>query len=201
MTYYEAAAVPVGGMEALSFIRKGNVQSGQKVLINGAGGTIGPFAIQLAKHLGAEVTAVDSPEKLDMLYSIGADHVIDYTREDFTKSDETYDFILDLISKSSFSGSIRSLNQNGRYLIAYPRLLQIIRGRWTSLTNDKKVIFSEANPRTEDLLFLKELIESGKIKSVIDRCYSLEQTAEAHMYVEKGHKKGNIVITVNQDKN
>jgi NADPH:quinone reductase-like Zn-dependent oxidoreductase len=162
---------------------------------------IGPFAIQLAKHLGAEVTAVDSPEKLDMLYSIGADHVIDYTREDFTKSDETYDFILDLISKSSFSGSIRSLNQNGRYLIAYPRLLQIIRGRWTSLTNDKKVIFSEANPRTEDLLFLKELIESGKIKSVIDRCYSLEQTAEAHMYVEKGHKKGNIVITVNQDKN
>jgi NADPH:quinone reductase-like Zn-dependent oxidoreductase len=201
MTYYEAAAVPVGGMEALSFIRKGNVQSGQKVLINGAGGTIGPFAIQLAKHLGAEVTAVDSPEKLYMLYSIGADHVIDYTREDFTKSDETYDFILDLISKSSFSGSIRSLNQNGRYLIAYPRLLQIIRGRWTSLTNDKKVIFSEANPRTEDLLFLKELIESGKIKSVIDRCYSLEQTAEAHMYVEKGHKKGNIVITVNQDKN
>ena len=200
MMYQEAAAVPVGGMEALSFIRKGNVQSGQKVLINGAGGTIGPFAIQLAKHFGAEVTAVDNAGKLDMLHSIGADHVIDYTREDFTKKDETYDFILDLVGKSSFSGSIRSLNQNGRYFIAYPRLVQIIRGRWTSLTNDKKVMFGAANPRTEDLLFLKGLIESGKIKSVIDRCYPLEQTAEAHRYVEKGHKKGNVIITVNQDK-
>ena len=124
-----------------------------------------------------------------MLHSIGADHVIDYTREDFTKKDETYDFILDLIGKSPFSGSIRSLNQNGRYLIAYPRLVQIIRGRWTSLTNYKKVMFGAANPRTEDLLFLKGLIESGKIKSVIDRCYPLEQTAEAHRYVEKGHKR------------
>ena len=194
MTYEEAAAVPVGGLEALCFLRKGNIQSGQKVLINGAGGTIGPFAVQLAKYFGAEVTAVDSTGKLDMLRSIGADHVIDYTREDFTKSGETYDFILDVVGKSSFSGSIRSLNQNGRYLIANPELSQMVRGRWTSMTSSKKVIFGAANGKTEDLIFLKELIEAGKIKSVIDRRYPLEQTAEAHRYVETGHKKGNVVI-------
>ena len=199
MTYEEAASVPVGGLEALSFIRKGNVQSGQKVLINGAGGTIGPFAVQLAKHFGAEVTAVDTTKKLDMLCSIGADHVIDFTREDFTKKGETYDFILDIVGKSSFSGSIRSLNQNGCYIIANPRLLQMIRDRWTSLINGKKVTFGAAKPRSEDLLFFKEIIESGKIKSVIDRCYLLEQTAEAHRYVETGHKIGNVIITMDHD--
>jgi NADPH:quinone reductase-like Zn-dependent oxidoreductase len=196
MTYEEAAPVPVGGHEALCFLRQGNVQSGQKVLINGAGGTIGTFAIQLAKYFGAEVTGVDSTRKLDMLRSIGADQVIDYTQEDFTKSGETYDFILDVVSKSSFSGSIRSLKQNGRYLIANPGLSQMVRGRWTSRRSSKKVLFGAASPKTEDLLFLKELIEAGKIKSVIDRTYPLEQTAEAHRYVETGHKKGHVVITV-----
>jgi len=196
MTYEEAAAVPNGGLEALCFLRQGNVQSGQKVLINGAGGTIGPFSVQLAKYFGAEVTGVDSTGKLEMLSSIGADHVIDYTQEDFTKSGETYDFILDVVSKSSFSGSIRSLTQNGHYLIANPRPLQMVRGRWTSMTSSKKVIFGAAYPKTEDLIFLKELIEAGKIKSVIDRRYPLEQIVEAHRYVEKGHKKGNVVITV-----
>ena len=196
MTYEEAAAVPVGGLEALHFLRQGNIQSGQKVLINGAGGTIGTFAVQLAKYFGAEVTGVDRTRKLDMLRSIGADQVIDYTQEDFTKSGETYDFILDVVSKSSFSGSIRSLKQNGRYLIANPGPSQMVRGRWTSMTSSKKVIFGAAHPKTEDLLFLKELIEAGKIKSVIDRRYPLEQTAEAHRYVETGHKKGNVVITV-----
>jgi len=131
-----------------------------------------------------------------MLRSIGADHVIDYTREDFTKSGETYDFILDVVGKSSFSGSIRSLKQNGRYLIANPGLSQMVRGRWTSMTSSKKVIFGAAYPKTEDLIFLKELIEAGKIKSVIDRRYPFEQTAEAHRYVETGHKKGHVVITV-----
>jgi len=139
---------------------------------------------------------MDNTKKLDMLRSIGADHVIDYTQEDFTKSGETYDFIFDVVSKSSFSSSIRSLKQNGRYLIANPKLSSIIRGRWTSMTSSKKVISGAAYLKTEDLLFLKELIEAGKIKSVIDRRYPLEQAAEAHRYVETGHKKGNVVITV-----
>ena len=196
MTYEEAAAVPMGGLEALCFLRQGNIQSGQKVLINGAGGTIGTFAVQIAKSFGAEVTGVDNTGKLDMLRSIGADHVIDYTQEDFTKSGETYDFILDVVSKSSFSGSIRSLKQNGRYLIANPGPLQMVRGRWTSMTSNKKVIFGAAYPKTENLFFLKEVIEAGKIKSVIDRRYPLEQIPEAHRYVETGHKKGHVVITV-----
>ncbi len=196
MTYEEAAGVPVGGHEALHFIRQGNIQSGQNVLINGAGGTIGTFAVQLAKYFGAEVTGVDSTGKLDMLRSIGADRVIDYTQEDFTKNGEKYDFILDITSKSSFSGSIRSLKENGRYFIANPGSLQMIRGRWTSMTSNKKVIFGAAHPKVEDLLFLKELIEREKIKSVIDRRYQLEQTAEAHRYVETGIKKGNVIIIV-----
>jgi NADPH:quinone reductase-like Zn-dependent oxidoreductase len=208
MTYEEAAAVPVGGLEALHYLRQGNIQSGQKVLINGAGGTIGPFAVQLAKYFGADVTGVDSTGKLDMLRSIGADQVIDYTQEDFTKSGETYDFILDLVGKTSFSGCIRSLKQNGCYLIADPGPSQVLQGRWTSMISrlpnrqsGKKVIFGASHPKTKDLVFLKELIEAGKLKTVIDRRFSLEETAEAHRYVEKGHKKGNIVITVAHDDN
>ena len=196
MTYEEAAAVPVGGLEALHFLRQGNIQSGQKVLINGAGGSIGTFAVQLAKHFGGEVTAVDSAEKLDMLSSIGADQVIDYNQEDFTKSGQTYDVILDVVGKSSFSGSVGSLKQNGRYLLANPGLSHLVRGKWTSVRSSKKVISGAAGQKSEDLVFLKELIEAGKIKSVIDRRYPLEQTAEAHSYVETGHKKGNVVITV-----
>ena len=196
ISYEEAAPIPMGGLEALHFVRQGKIQNDQKVLINGAGGTIGSFAVQLAKYFGAEVTAVDSTGKLDMLRSIGADQVIDYTQEDFTKSGQTYDFILDVVGKSSFSGSIRSLKQNGRYLIANPRPSQLFRGRWTSMTSSRKVIFGAASPKSEDLVFLKELIEAGKLKSVIDRRYPLEQTAEAHRYVEKGGKKGNVVITI-----
>jgi len=171
MTYAEAAAVPTGGLEALHFLRRGNIQSGQKVVIIGAGGSIGTFAVQLARYVGADVTGVDSPEKLDMLRSIGADHVIDYTREDFTKSAETYDVIFDVMGKSSFSSSIKSLKQNGRYLIGNPGLTQIIRGQWISMRSNKKVIIGAGIQKHEDLIFLKELIEAGKIKSVIDRCY------------------------------
>ncbi len=196
MTYEEAAAVPVGGLEALGLLRQGSVQSGQEILINGAGGTIGTFAIQLAKYFGADVTAVDSTDKLDTLRSIGADQVVDYTREDFTKGAGRYDFILDVVSKSPFSGSIASLKPNGRYLIANPGPSQMVRGRWTSWTSSEKVIFGAAQPKTEDLIFLKELIEAGKMKSVIDRVYPLEQVAEAHRYVETGRKKGHVVITV-----
>jgi NADPH:quinone reductase-like Zn-dependent oxidoreductase len=165
-------------------------------LINGAGGSIGTMGIQLAKHYGAEVTAVDSTGKLDMLRSIGADQVIDYTQEDFTKSDQTYDVILDVVGKSSFSGSMKSLKQNGRYLLANPGLSQMVRGGWTSMRSSKDVISGAASHKTGDLVFLKKLIEAGKIKSVIDRRYPLEQIAEAHRYVETGHKKGNVVITL-----
>ncbi|MBE2194419.1 MAG: NAD(P)-dependent alcohol dehydrogenase [Anaerolinea sp.] len=196
MTYEEAAAVPVGGLEALGFLRQGNIQRGQKILMNGAGGTIGTFAVQLAKHFGAEVTGVDSTDKLDMIRSIGADHVMDYTREDFTKSGERYDFILDIAGKSPFSGSLRSLKPNGCYLIVNPRLSQRIRGRWASRTGSPKVMFGAVYPRTEDLNFLRELIERVKLKTVIDRRYDLEQAAEAHRYVETGLKKGHVVITV-----
>ena len=199
MTYEEAAGVPTGGLEALHFIRRGNIKSGEKVLINGAGGTIGTFAVQLAKYFGAEVTAVDSTGKLDMLHSIGADHVIDYIKEDFIKSGETYDVIFDVVGKSSFSRSIRSLKRNGRYLLANPRLWQMVWGLWTSMTSSKKVILGAANQTTENLVYLKELIEAGKLISVIDRTYSLEQIVEAHRFVETGHKKGNVVVTVGQN--
>jgi NADPH:quinone reductase-like Zn-dependent oxidoreductase len=202
MTYEEAAALSVGGLEAAHFLRKGNIQSGQKVLINGAGGSIGTFAIQIARHFGADVTGVDSTEKLDMLRSIGADHVIDYTQEDFTRSGETYDVIFDVIGKSSFSRSVKSLKPNGRYLLGNPGLSQQVRARWTSMPGSKKVISWAARAAgeiTEDLNFLKELIEAGKIKTVIDRRYTLEEIAEAHRYVETGQKKGNVVITVEQN--
>ena len=196
MTYQEATCVPTGGLEALHFIRQGNIKNGQRIIIIGAGGTIGTFAVQLAKYYGVEVTAVDSAEKLDMLRSIGADKVIDYTKEDFTKSDKSYDVVFDVAGKSSFTRSIRILQQNGRYLIANPRLSQMLRGRFTSMTSSKKVILGAANQTTENLLFLKELIEQGKIKSVVDRTYPLEQIVEAHKYVETGRKKGHVVITV-----
>ncbi len=196
MTYEEAAAVPTGGPEALHFLRKGNIQRGQKVLIIGAGGSIGTFAVQLARYFGAEVTGVDNTEKLDMLRSIGAEHVIDYTQEDFTKSTQKYDVIFDVMGKSSFLGSIRSLNQNGRYLLGNAGLTQMVRGRRISMRSSKVVIIGAAIQKNEDLIFLKELIEAGKIKSVIDRSYPLEQTSEAHRYVETGQKKGNVVISV-----
>jgi len=196
ITYEEAAAVSVGGLEALHFLRKGNIQSGQKVLINGAGGSIGTMAVQLVKSFGAEVTGVDSTRKLDMLRSISADKVIDYTQEDFTKSGETYDVIFDVVGKSSFSGCIRSLKKKGIYLLANPRLSLYIRRLWTLMTSSKKVITGITSYKTKDLIFLKELIEAGKIKSVIDRRYPLEQIAEAHSYIETGQKTGNVVITV-----
>lgn len=199
MTYEEAAAVPTGGLEALHFIRKGNIQRGEKVLIIGAGGSIGTFAVQLARYFGAEVTGVDSSGKLNMLRTIGADHVIDYTQEDITKGAEIYDVIFDVMGKSSFSGSVRSLKQNGRYLLGNAGLSQMVRGRWISIRSSKKVIIGAANQKNEDLLFLKALIEAGKIKSVIDRRYPLEQIAEGHRYVDTGQKKGNVVIAISHN--
>lgn len=196
MSYEEAACLPVGGLEAWRLLRKGNMRTGERIVINGAGGSIGTFAIQIAKDCGAEVTGVDSPGKLDMLRSLGADHVVDYTIKDFTKNGETYDVIFDVIGESSFSRSMRSLNDNGRYLLGNPKVSQTVRGRWVSLRGNKKVIFGASGQSIEDLLSLKELVEAGRIRSVIDRQYPLEHTAEAHRYVDQGDKKGNVVITV-----
>jgi NADPH:quinone reductase-like Zn-dependent oxidoreductase len=197
MTYEEAATIPVIANTALHFIRDlGNVQAGGKVLINGASGGIGTFAVQLAKYYGAEVTGVCSTTNLEMVKSLGADKVIDYTKEDFTKSGETYDVIFDAVGKSSFSRCKSSLKKNGIYLDTLPRLATLLQMLWTSRIGSKKVKMEGAPAKVENLLFLKELIEAGKLKTVIDRRYPLEQTAEAFRYVEKGHKKGNVVIIV-----
>ena len=199
MTYEEAAAVPFGGSTALNFLRKANIQSGQKVLIYGASGSIGTFAVQLAKYFGAEVTGLCSTTNLELVKSLGASKVIDYTREDFTQNGETYDIIFDTVGKSSFSDCIKSLNKRGIYLQANPSMSSIVRGKWISMKSSKKVISWLECESIELLLFLKELIEAGKIKSVIDRRYPLEQIADAHTYVGKGHKKGNVVITLEQN--
>ena len=198
LTYEEAAAVPFGGLEALHSLRQANIQSGQKVLIVGAGGCIGTYSVQLARQYGAEVTGVDKPEKLEMLRAIGADHVIDYTQEDFTRNGQTYDVILDTIGKSPFSRSLRSLTENGTYLNANPGLFGAMRMRWTPKSN-KRVLPWTAGYTVKNLLAVKELVEAGTIKPVIDRRYPLERVAEAHRYVDSGYKKGNVVITLDKD--
>jgi NADPH:quinone reductase-like Zn-dependent oxidoreductase len=196
VTYEEAAALPFGGLEALHTLRQADIQPGQKVLIVGAGGSIGTYTVQLAKHYGAEVTSVDKAGKLDMLRSIGADHVIDYTREDFTKNGQLYDVILDTIGKSPFSRSLRSLTEHGTYLNGNPGLFGGLWMRWFSKNGGKRVITWTAGYTVDNLNALRELVEAGIIKPVIDRHYPLEQTAEAHRYVDTGDKKGNVVITM-----
>ncbi len=197
MNVAEAAAVPLGGLNALHYLRKARIRDGDRVLVNGAGGSFGTFAIQLAKLMGAEVTGVDSTEKLDMLRELGADHVIDYTRENFTDNGETYDVIFNVVVNCPYADALRSLNPGGRYLLTNPAgISQMLRAPWTSLTSSKQVITQFARETVEDLDHLRELIEAGQLRSVVDRSYPLEQAAEAHRYVETGRKKGNVVLTI-----
>jgi NADPH:quinone reductase-like Zn-dependent oxidoreductase len=194
--YEEAAAVPYGGGEALQFLRKANVRSGQRVLVNGAGGSFGTFAVQLAKVLGAHVTAVDSAPKLEMLRTIGADRVIDYAQEDFTDGSETYDVIFDVVRNTPSGRMVRLLTENGWLLMANPGFLQIVRARWASRGSKKRVSFAASSGTSEDLAYLRGLVEAGRLHPVIDRRFPLEQMVDAHRYAETGQKLGNVVIVV-----
>jgi NADPH:quinone reductase-like Zn-dependent oxidoreductase len=207
MTYEEAAAIPPGTLTALTFLReKGKVHSGQRVLINGASGAVGSAAVQLAKYFGAELTGVCGTTNLELVRSLGADRVIDYRTEDLAKSGQTYDIIFDAVGKSSFSSCRDSLEPSGIYLATDPKLAVVLSMLWTSMMGSlsgkqtgKKAMWALGPERAQDLEYLTGLIEAGEIKAVIDRQYPLEQIAEAHSYVEEGHTKGNVVITVEHD--
>ncbi len=198
MTWEEAASIPFGAATALYFLRDmAKLQPGQKIMIIGASGCTGVYAVQLARYYGADVTGVCSTRNLELVRTLGADHVIDYTKEDFTQNGQTYDVILDMVpGKSSFARYQSSLKPNGLYLAGAGGLESFAQMAWTGLTGGKKVMAGMAPDRVEDLVFLKELIEAGKLKPVIDRCYPLEQTAEAHRYADTGHKRGSVVITI-----
>jgi NADPH:quinone reductase-like Zn-dependent oxidoreductase len=197
LTFDEAATLPYGAIMAVSLLQKANLKPGQKVLINGASGGIGAMAVQLAKYYGAEVTGVCGAPRLEYVKSLGADKVIDYTKEDFTQNGETYDLIFDILGRSSFSRCKGSLKPNGIYLLASFKNQALFQMLWTSLTGSKqKVICAMADEKTENLVFIKELVEAGKVKTLIDKRFPLEQTDEAHRYVEQGRKQGNVVITL-----
>lgn len=198
LSFEEAAAIPFGGTAALVFLRdKGKIEAGEKILVYGASGSVGTAAVQLAKSFGAEVHGVCSTQNVELVQALGADRVFDYKKEDFAQSGEAYDLIFDTVGKSPFSACVKALKPKGRYLRAvHLSLSPLLRGLWVSLTSSKKVIGGVAMERKADLVFLKDLIEAGQMRAVIDRSYPLAQTAEAHAYVEKGHKKGNVVLTV-----
>ena len=194
LTYEEAAAVPYGALTALNLLRKVRIERGQKVLINGASGGIGSYALQLAKDFGAEVTGVCSTPRLALVKALGVDKVIDYTREDFTRNGETYDLIVDILGKTAFSRAKNSLTPNGRLLYASFKLRHLVQMAWTSRFSRRKIICALSVEKPEDLVFVRELVEAGKLKPIVDRCYPLEQAAAAHRYAETGQKAGSIVL-------
>jgi len=199
LTYDEAAALPFGGTTALDFLRRAKLQSGEKVLVNGASGAVGTAAVQLAKQFGADVTGVCSTANVELVRSLGASHVIDYTKEDFTQNGETYDVIVDTVGTAPFSRSKASLKERGRLLQVLGSLSELLRVPWVSMTSSKKVIAGPAAGRAEDLRFLAGLAVAGEFKPVIDRRYPFEQIQEAHSYVDTGRKKGNVVIALEHD--
>lgn len=196
ISHTEAAAIPFGGVAALHFIKKAMIKENQKVLIVGASGAVGSAAIQLAKSYGAIVTGVCSTANVDLVRSIGADKVIDYTQEDFTQKGEIYDVIFDAVNTISVSRSLPSLARNGIMILSAAGMLEMIQGLWISMTSKRKVMTGVIRHSQADVLFLKNLIEKGMYKAVIDKTYPLTQMAEAHAYVEKGHKSGNVTITI-----
>lgn len=202
MTLQEAAAILFGGVSALYFLKKANIRAGQKVLIYGASGSVGVFAVQLAKHFGAQVTGVCSTSNLDLVKSLGADEVVDYTREDFSKAGKVYDMVFDTVGKSGFSRSMKALKHGGCYVLVggsghiLSMLVGALRAQWASITGAAKVLGGVARGAPEYQSFLKGLIEAGELRTVIDKCYPLAQIAEAHRYAEAGHKKGHVVIVV-----
>lgn len=196
ISHKEAAVIPFGGVAALHFMKKAMIKPGQKVLVVGASGAVGSSAIQLAKSLGADVTGVCSTTNIPLVESIGANKVIDYTKEDFTKNGETYDVIFDSVNAMPVSRSTKSLTKNGTMILSAAGMSEMIQGLWISKTSNKKVLTGMISHNKTDIVFIKELIEKGKYKPVLDRTYSLEQIAEAHAYVEKGHKKGNVAVEV-----
>lgn len=199
-SYQEAAPIFFGSHTALYFLKKGNLSEGKKVLFYGASGCVGTYAVQIAKYFGAEVTGVCSTSNLELVRSLGADYVIDYTEEDFNRINNQYDIIFDTVGKSDFSGCLKSLKNNGIYLRAvHLAISDIVRGIWTNLTTSRKVIGGIAKITKKDTLLIKELCEKGKIKAVIDKTYTLDEIVEAHRYVEKGHKKGNVIIQIYED--
>lgn len=192
----EAAVVPLGGLNALHFMRKANIRSGEKVLINGAGGSIGTFALQIAKAMGAEVTAVDSAIKEEMLQRIGADYFFDYAKGHFSQNGQTHDVIFDMVADKPFSRCVNALNPGGRYLMGNPRISDMIRSVIASKFTDKTVLFSFAGEKQEELLALKKMIEEGSIKPVVDKIYPMEQAADAHRRVETEQRLGMIAISI-----
>lgn len=199
LTYEEAAALSFGGTTALDFFRRGKLQSGERVLVNGASGGVGTAAVQLAKHFGADVTGVCSAANVELVRSLGASHVIDYTKEDFTQNGEAYDIIVDTVGTAPFSRSKGSIKEGGRLLMVLGGLPDMLQIPWVSMTSSKKIIAGPAVGRADDLRFLAKLAEAGEFKTVIDRRYPFEQIAEAHRYVDTGRKKGNVVITLEQN--
>jgi len=199
LSYDEAAALSFGGTTALDFLRRGKLQSGERVLINGASGGVGTAAVQLAKHFGADVTGVCSTANVKLVRSLGASHVIDYTKEDFTQNGETYDVILDTVGTAPFSRSKDSLTNGGRLLMILAGLPDMLEVPWVSITSSRKIIAGPVAVRAEDLRFLARLAEAGEFKPVIDRRYPFEQIAEAHRYVDTGRKKGNVIVTLGHD--